>query len=506
MKKILSILINRLTLTVLLILIQVLWFLSMFVKITDIMPWLDVALKILSILIILFITLKNDNPAYKILWIVLICFLPLLGGLLYLCFGNKRPSRNMRNKISESSDICMQYLNHNPNITDDIDKRALGTMKYINDFGPYPVHQNTKAKYFSSGESAFDEILKELEKAEKYIFIEFFIVAQGKMWSDIHDILVKKAKNGVDVRLIYDDMGSLNRVPTDFKEQLENEGIKCITFNAFKPFISIVMNHRDHRKMIVIDGKVAFSGGVNIGDEYINVVKRYGYWKDTVFKLEGEAVWNYVIMFLTMWNSFYETVDLPEKFKPNIDYSSFESDGYIQPFTDSPLDNEALSENIYLDLLSLAKDYVYIFTPYMAITNEMQRAIINAAKRGVDVRIVTPHISDNKIIHKLTRSYYRVLITGGVKIYEYTPGFIHAKSFVVDDKIAVIGTINMDYRSLYLHFECGCLFYNSSIIDDLKQDNLQTQAVSKQVKLTRFNESFLGVLFDAVLRLFSPLL
>lgn len=500
MQKILSKTINRLSITIVLILIQALWLLSVFLKLTKFMPWLTVILALLSIIMYLFIILKNDNPAYKILWITLISLTPIVGGLMYLCFGNKRPAKKMREKLNYYNNNYLPYINQKNNI--ETDKRVYLTSKYINAYSGYPLYKNTQTEYFSSGEAAYKIILRELKKAKSYIFIEFFIIAEGQMWSNILDILKEKAKNGVDVRVVYDDMGSLGRIPKDYFAELEQMGIKAIAFNKVVPFISVVMNHRDHRKMIIIDGHTAFSGGINIGDEYINVVKRYGHWKDTGFMLKGEAVYSYTIMFLIMWNSFYNQKDNPMDYEKHIT----KSDGYVQPFTDSPLDNEPLSENIYMDILWSAEDYVYIFTPYIAITNEMQTAIINAAKRGVDIRIVTPGISDNKIVHRLTRSYYKTLIKNGVKIYEYKKGFIHAKSFVSDDKIAVTGTINMDYRSLYLHFECGCLFYKSSLVNKLKSDSINTIKESSEIKITDCKNSFINALFDAVLRLISPLM
>lgn len=502
MKKLLSKIINRATITALLILIQILWFISVFLKLTRYMPWLTVIFSVLSVLMVLFVIIKNENPAYKILWIMSMCLMPLLGGLLYLCFGNKRPSTKMRNRLGIWSKKAVPYLKQDNNVISEMEKRDALSSKYIAEYGPFPIYKNTESKYFLSGEDAYPDIIEELKKAEKYIFIEFFILAQGQMWSGILDILKDKVKKDVDVRVIYDDMGSIGRIPSDYYKILEKEGIKCIAFNPFMPFISIVMNHRDHRKMIVIDGHTVFSGGINIGDEYINLKSRYGYWKDTVFKLKGEAVYSYTIIFLTMWNSFYNENDNFDDYKKCF----CQTDGYIQPFTDSPLDNEPLAENIYIDILGKAEDYVYIFTPYIAITNEMQTALINAAKRGVDVRIVTPGISDSKIVHRLTRSYYKILIKNGVKIYEYSKGFIHAKSFVSDDKTGVVGTINMDYRSLYLHFECGCLFYKSKLVEELKRDNINVQSESREIKITDCNHKFFSTLFDAVLRLVAPLM
>ena len=279
-----------------------------------------------------------------------------------------------------------------------------------------------------------------------------------------------------------------------------------MAFNKFRPLLSLVMNNRNHRKMLVVDGHTAFTGGINIADEYINVKERFGHWKDTGIKLKGEGSWSFTLMFLEMWNAFYKTDDNYDKFKTSKDsWENYQSDGYIQPYSDSPIDDETIGENIYIELLAQAKKYVYIFTPYLIIDNEMKHALCMAAKRGVDVRIVTPGIPDKKIIYRLTRSNYAPLLKAGVRIYEYTPGFLHAKSYVCDDEIAVVGTINMDYRSLYLHFECGVLVYKAKSIMDLKKDSIEVIGNSMEVNESDIKKRFLGRLIDAILRLIAPL-
>ena len=288
------------------------------------------------------------------------------------------------------------------------------------------------------------------------------------MWDGIFAILKEKAAAGVDVRITFDDVGSINKTPKRFISSLAQHGIKVLPFNPLTPIASLIYNNRDHRKILVIDGYIGYSGGFNIADEYINEVVRFGHWKDTGIRLEGHAVWNFTVMFLNMWNAFKKTEEDYETFRPHICHpEEFGSDGIIQPYSDSPLDDENMGENVYLEILSQAEDYVYIFTPYLIIDNEMQTALSLAAKRGVDVRIVTPAIPDKKMVFRLTRSYYRPLIKAGVRIYEYTPGFIHAKSYLSDDRIGVVGTINMDYRSLFLHFECGTLMIGCEALYDL---------------------------------------
>ncbi|AQS58633.1 cardiolipin synthase [Desulforamulus ferrireducens] len=500
--------INRIVITTTLIALQLAWFMFILVKLTNYYTWISVSLSVLSILIVLFIIGKDENAAYRIGWIILIMALPLFGGLFYLFFGNKRPVKSMRLRLNREHRKAVDLLQDDPSVLEEIaqlDARTLGTCRYLRENSSYPVYKNTATTYYPSGESMYQDMLCELEKAQHFIFLEYFIVREGTMWNSILEILSSKAAAGVDVRLIYDDFGSLF-LPTDFTSQMKKRGIKCLAFNKFRPIVSLVMNNRDHRKILVIDGHTAFNGGINLADEYINKVEKYGHWKDTGLRLKGEAVWSYTLMFLEMWNAFKESNDSFENFKPPTHAERHvECRGYVQPFADTPLDNEAISENVYIELLSQAKRYVYIFTPYLIVDNEMKSALCLAAKRGVDVRIVTPGIPDKRIVHRLTRSNYVPLLQAGVRIYEYTPGFMHAKSYVCDDEFAIVGTINMDYRSLYLHFECGTLLYRTDTVMDIKKDFLETILKSKEITLSDCRTGFFGSLFDAVLRALAPL-
>ena len=311
----------------------------------------------------------------------------------------------------------------------------------------------------------------------------------------------------MDVRVIYDDVGSAPALPKHLIQDLEHHGIRCIPFNPMIPLLAIVMNHRDHRKILVVDGYVGYTGGINLADEYINEKSRFGYWKDVAVRLEGAAVWNLTVMFLNMWNAFRPTDERYDAFRPaQNSHTMPPTDGIVQPYTDSPLDEERLAENVYLDMISQSVDYLYIFTPYLIIDNEMLNLLRLAAKRGVDVRIGVPAIPDKKIVYRLTRSYFPPLLKAGVKIYTFTPGFLHAKCFVSDDRQAVVGTVNLDYRSLYLHFEDGVLFSGCRMVADVKKDCLDTFAQSHLVELKECRDSFLGSLLDDLLRLFSPLL
>lgn len=505
--KVLKLISHRIFITSILLLAQLVWFIVFLIKLTSYSTIISVGFALLSLLMVLYIVVNDVNASVKISWIILIMALPLFGGLFYLLFGNKRPTKKMRTILNKEHERLRAHLQINPELLQRIkrhDERAFGTMHYLEEKTYHPIYENTQTQYFHVGETFYEALLKELKQATHFIFLEFFILEEGVMWDGIFDILVAKVKAGVDVRVMYDDVGSMFKLPAGFPQHLENHGIQCLPFNKFKPFFSLVMNHRDHRKIVVIDNHTAFTGGLNIADEYINVKEVYGHWKDTGIMLKGDAVWSFTLMFLEMWNAFVPNNDAITSFKARTPVS-VKSDGYVQPFADSPTDHETVGKNIYIDLLAQAKHYVYIFTPYLIIDHDMQFALTMAAKRGVDVRIVTPGIADKKIIYRLTRSHYDVLLKAGVRIFEYTPGFLHAKSYVCDDELAIIGTINMDYRSLHLHFECGVLLYQNQSILDLKQDALDVFKVSREVSLDDRKQRMHTRLFDALLRLFAPL-
>ena len=507
MNKLLKKVFSRTVVTALLIVIQVAWLVALLLQLGNSLPAIQTVLRILSLVAILFVIKSDMNPSYKIGWILLIAVLPILGGLMYVIFGNKRPTKNMREMLRAQLEKSAEYLGTQESITGELDGGAAGLFKYLEGSAGYPTAKNTTVRYYRVGEEMYADLLPELEKAEKFIFLEYFIIRPGEMWDGVLEILKRKAAAGVDVRIIYDDMGCIDILPANYNATLEGWGIRTMAFNRFVPAVSLVMNNRDHRKITVIDGKVGFTGGINISDEYINVKERFGHWKDTGLMLKGPGVFNLTLMFLEMWNAFNKDGDRYAEFIPD----SFEEcgsadDGYVLSFSDSPLDNESVGESVYTDMLYQAKNYIYITTPYLAIDSELQTALCMAAKRGVDVRMITPGIPDKKLVYRLTRSYYPTLLRAGVKIYEYTPGFIHAKSFVCDDKLCVVGTINMDYRSLYLHFECGTLMYNNPEIKQVKKDDLDTMEKCRKVELSDMKTNFLGELFDSFLRSVAPLL
>lgn len=508
--KYLKLIFNRIFIFGLMILVQVIYMLLIISKFSHYSQLMSAICMILSVLVVLFIVNKEDNPAYKIAWIIPILLFPIFGGLLYLFLGNKKPAKKMRVKLEKEYNRQKQLIHQDKKVIEEIeaqDMRVAGQAKYLSDYMKFPIYKNTEAVYYKSGEDNFKDLVKELKAAKHYIFMEYFIIAEGEMWNTILDILEEKAKEGLDVRLIYDDVGCISLLPYKYDKILEARGIKCMAFNPFIPFVSLVMNNRDHRKITVIDGHTGFTGGINLADEYINKKERFGYWKDTGIMLKGEAVWNLTMMFLHMWNSFRYTDEDYSKYKPHIHMEELVvNDGYIQPYSDTPLDEEIVGENVYLNIINNAKKYIYIFTPYLIIDNEMMTALCLASKRGIDVKIVTPGIPDKKTVFKLTRSYYHQLLENGVEIYEYTPGFIHAKVVVSDDEIATVGTINFDYRSLYLHFECGVFMYKTKCIQDIKRDAIETISKSRKIEMSFFKDSKFGILFKAILRVFAPLM
>ena len=497
--------INRATVTVALVLLQIGWLLWAFFSLTAGKVWVNAGLNVLSLFITLYLVRKDENSDYKIIWLVLIGMMPLLGGALYLAFGNKAPAKRMRQRMQAVERQHTADLAQQPGQTDALDPASRGLSRYVSEYGPYPAWKNSTAKYYPCGEAMYPDLLADLEKAERFIFLEFFIVRTGKMWKGVEDILVRKAAQGVDVRLIYDDFGSLLGLPSDFVVKMERAHIRCIPFNPVVPLLSLVMNHRDHRKIVVIDGKVAYTGGINLADEYINAITRFGYWKDAGLRIEGAAVWNFTVMFLDFWNAFRPFEQDYSTFRPQLAVLPA-SDGVVQPYADSPLDEEPVAETVYLDVLAQSQQYVYFYTPYLAIGEEMLDALRNAAKRGVDVRLVLPGIPDKKLVFRLSRSYYLPLLRAGVRIYEYTPGFLHAKCCVSDDRAAVVGSINMDYRSMFLHFECGVLLLQNSQVLALRDDVRRTLPQCREVQCADCRTGLAGTVLDSVLRLLSPLM
>ncbi len=509
-RKLLKLVLNRVVIVGLLILLQIAWMIFNLTELAAYSPMIHRMLTLLSTLAVIAVVNTRDNPAYKLAWVIAIMTLPLLGGTMYLLFSGWLPSKKLRNKLSRVERQMKPFIKQEKAVMDaltELDPAAAGQAKYIRDYAKFPVWNNSTATYFKSGEENFPVLLEELKKAEHFIFLEYFIVEEGEMWNAILEILKEKVAEGVEVRMIYDDLGSVFVLPYQYNRTLEQFGIKCEAFNKFIPVFSLVMNNRDHRKILVIDGHTAFTGGINLADEYINKKEKFGYWKDTGIMVRGEAAANLTTMFLTVWNAIRPTDADYTRFLPHAYHSGvFRGDGYIQPYGDSPLDKETVGENVYLNMISSARRYLYIFTPYLIIDNEMMTALCLVAKRGVDVRIVTPGKPDKRMVFWLTQSYYAQLIDSGVKIYQYTPGFLHAKVFVCDDVYATVGTINLDYRSLYLHFECGVFLSHCSEIAKIKEDVTETMKKSKLITRELVRKSLPIRLAQAMLRVFAPLL
>lgn len=495
---------------ILLLVLQVVFFGYMIASGSQVSKALDRILRILSVIVVLHVVSKKDKGGYKITWVVLILIFPLFGGLMYLMFHVQSSSRHFASEIKRSEEKAAplfalpgdSYYAAREQMGKDFNQ-----VRYLQDYAGFPVYSNTGTKFLSPGEKMLEALLPELEKAEKYIFLDFFIVEDGIMWGQIADILQRKAAAGVKVRLIYDDLGCFLTLPVDFRKQFGERGIESVVFNPFRPFLTVKQNNRDHRKIISIDGKVAFTGGINLADEYINAKVKHGHWKDSAVMLEGKAAWSFTLIFLQMWQACTKTEEDFSAYYPWKDSEcAVSSDGFVQPYADSPTDTENVGEHVYLQILNLAQDYVYINTPYLIVDDSMVSALTLAAKRGVDVRIITPHKWDKWVVHMTTRSYYRELTKAGVKIYEYTSGFNHSKTFVADDTIATVGTTNLDFRSLYLHFECGTWMFGSAAVMEVKEDFLNTLDICQPVTEKDCNPKVIVRLFQDILRLFAPLM
>lgn len=510
-KNLFNILSNRVTIYGSAILVKFLLIVGLIVTIAETRMWMHWTALVISAFVVLYIINGRDNPGYKIAWIIPILCFPIVGGIFYLLFGIKRIPRREKRRLSVIRSKLQDIIYIPTKAREKLKKEnaaAYNQSKYINDYAGCQPYDQTQVRYFRIGEDMFKSLKEDLKRAEHYIFLEFFIVEEGKMWGEIFEILKEKVSQGVDVRLIWDDFGSIFLLPKDFAQKLRDAGIKCAVHYPLRPFIDLRLNNRDHRKIVVIDGFIGYSGGINIADEYINEKVRFGHWKDTAVRIEGEAVWSLNVMFMSMWEYITDDKFVYSRYKPSV-YMKEEpdSDGIVQPYCDNPLDGESVGETVYLNLINKAEKYVYITTPYLIIDNEMVTAITAAAKSGVDVRIITPYIPDKWYVHTVSRSYYNILVEAGVKIYEYTPGFIHAKSFVVDDKYAVVGTINMDYRSLQLHYECAVWMYGCRCIENIKNDFVNTMRISSEVELEEIKKiKWWQKLGRALLRAFSPML
>lgn len=530
LKKAVRLLYSRLTVGIILIAAQVYLLLKFFHN----MPLPVRALIFMVNIVIVFVMLdKDESPSFKIPWLFVCIFLPSVGGLFYLLCGRRKSMQYRRQlhdeaqkrtavlglsgQASAGKDDVQQDLTAFPQqakLREQITDPLLRSQSdYITRYAKKPLRIATKAEHYASGEAAFPVILDALRGAKHYVFLEFFILAEGKVLNTVLDILEEKVKEGVEVRIMFDDLGSILKLPGGYQKKLERRGFTVIRFNPFLPILSIRHNYRDHRKIIVVDGYIGFTGGINLADEYMNLIHPHGYWKDSVIRLEGEAVQNLTMLFLETWQMYAELPpedDLSKysayRYHPEA-FEGPEYNGFVQPFGDTPLDDELVGENVYINLLNHARQYCYISTPYLLSNYEMLAAIRLAAKRGVDVRLLLPGNSDAWYVEMVTRSYYESLLAAGVKLYEYTPGFLHEKAFLCDDEVAVVGTINLDYRSLVHHFECGVWLCGCSMLQDIKKD---FQEMLKECRRIDERDSekipWHEEMIRKVLQLFGPLL
>lgn len=471
-----------------------------------------IAMLIFTLVMLLYLFSSRMDSTAKLTWMLVIAALPIAGAMLLLFIRTNAGHRLIKERAEMMIEDTKDALPQDPEVLKMLRKEDSYTddlVTYLNRSGCFPAYAGTEATYFPLGEEKFSAMLEELAKAEEYIFMEYFIIEEGYMWGRILEILIEKAKAGVDVRVMYDGMCEVSNLPPYYCRLLREQGIKAKSFAPIKPLISSHYNYRDHRKICVIDGKVAFNGGVNLADEYINEKERFGHWKDTAVMLKGDAAQSFTLMFLQMWNLDEQQPDFKEAADLSLDAAdgSVCPSGYVIPYCDCPLDEDKVGEAVYMDILNRAGEYVHIMTPYLILDGELETSLRYAAQRGIDVKLILPGIPDKKIAFSLAKSHYRSLLDAGVRIYEYTPGFVHAKVCVSDDEKAVVGTINLDYRSLYHHFECATYMYKTDCIADIERDFNETLAKCSQVtEETIKNTEMYYRIMGPVAKLVAPLL
>lgn len=511
-KGIISMVFSRFGIVLVLLALQILVLLGLFLKFSQLAPHYYIISAVFYIFMITVIVNSDHDASSKITWLTIMAFLPIFGALLYIYttvdIGHRvlkkkvtHILKNTNNKITQDKSVIDKAEEICPDVAD--------LNYYLNKSGRFPLYENTDVTYYPIGEKMFQSMLVELDKAKDFIFMEYFIVDDGYMWDNILEVLIKKANEGVDVRVMYDGTCEFALLPRTYPSSLEKLGIHCKVFSPVSPFISTHYNYRDHRKIMVIDGKTAYNGGINMADEYINYTHKYGHFKDVGVMLKGDAVDSFTLMFLQMWSVNERHCDFSKYLNvgDNLSAGGYFSNGFVMPFGDCPLDEYDVGKSVYMDILNRAKDYVYIMTPYMIMDGELENSLTFSAERGVDVRIILPHISDSFVAQALAKTHYKNLLDAGVKVYEYTPGFVHAKVFVSDDVKAVVGSINMDYRSLYHHFECATYMYGARCIDDIKSDYKDTLAKCQQVTYESIkNDKWYIKLIGKVIKFVAPLI
>ena len=506
MRKFLNIIKSRFILSAFCILLEFVEIMVVYLLLYKYFMPITILAKLFYFFVFLYIINKDESVEFKLPWIILILIFPIAGSFMYILLASDGYSRIEQQRFNNHLEICKKYDNDDK-LKDIKNREAYLQTKYLSSSNEISVCSNSNVTYYEIGQKFHVALLEELKKAEKFIFMEYFIVEKGEMFNPILDILKEKVKNGVEVYFMYDDFGCMTTLSENYYKELQKYGIHAIPSIKFNPKLSNIHNNRDHRKITVIDGKVGFTGGINIADEYINKIVKYGHWKDTGVKIEGEAVANLTKLFLGSWNFQNKEMLDYDKYL-NVKYKNIDNNGLVIPYGDGPVPfyNENVGKNVYLNMIHLAKKYVYITTPYLICDNELLNALRLAAKRGIDVRIITPHIPDKKAILLMTRSNYYNLIKDGVNIYEYESGFIHAKEFVCDDIFATCGTINLDYRSLTHHFECGTWMYNMDCIKNMKKDILETMEKSIEIDLEASKLKGFKKLLAEFMKIYTPLM
>lgn len=513
LRGLLRIIFGRTTFVVLFMLVQIGILFYGFNWLKEYMVYVFGGSTVLSAIILIYIISADESSSIKLSWVVPILVIPVFGTLFYLFVSLQPGTKLINRRLQVLGQEIRPYLEQDPQVLtrfNSISSSQGNLARYMYNYGKYPVYSHTNVKYFPLGDDMFEEMKIQLSQAQSFIFMEYFIVEKGVMWNSIFDILKEKARQGVEVRFMYDGMCCLALLPYSYPKVLRAAGIQCKMFAPVKPALSSYQNNRDHRKICVIDGHTAFTGGVNLADEYINRKERFGHWKDTAVMVKGDAVTSFTMMFLQMWAITEPQKEDYSRFLLAKDYefpADMNMEGFIIPYGDSPLDKENVGEQVYLDILGHAKKYVHIMTPYLILDDEMVSALKYSAKRGVETIIIMPHIPDKIYAYLLARSYYEELLRAGVRICEYTPGFVHAKVFTCDDEKAVVGTINLDFRSLYLHFECAAYIYKNEAVRDVEQDFQETLLKCQEITIAGCRKyPFIKRFAGRALRLFAPLM
>ena len=472
------------------------------------MRWVGDLLRGLAVLTALHLLTHRRPASFKLTMIFLILLFPLFGGVFYWIFHFQTTTVGFRRRLQKIQNESVEGLrrdNVNANQVAEQTPESAKLIRYLDTGARFPVYANTETVYYADGKDFQADLLAECKQAQRYIFLEFFIIGEGEFWDSVLEVLQERAAAGIDVRVIYDDLGSFASLPPHYKRKLQSYGIACCIFNPFRPFLTSIQNNRDHRKIAIIDGCIAFTGGINLADEYINRRDRFGHWKDSAIKLSGNGAWSLTVMFLQMWSFLTSKPLSQDDFLPHVQQMQ-DNLGWVQPFADSPMDREAVGEQVYLQIIGNAQRYLYITTPYFMVDDSMLATLKSAAKSGVDVRLILPNHPDKPLVHFTTRSYYRELLTSGIKLYEYADGFIHSKSMVSDGLTACVGTVNLDFRSLYMHFECGVCLYQTGTVEQIRLDFLQTLEHCRPISLKDCKAGPLKILMQNICRLFAPMM